>query len=142
MTRESLAAEAAGRALVTDTSLLAGAKQPDSVYVCDDRPAVLHSVTKMLGTLPSLVDIGWVTDGFALTDRYSAKATDLVLIGVHRASDVGAEATDLLLAMHPAAVIIVYGVTADIDVLAAAYTHGARGLLLWDHEQSPAPGAP
>jgi DNA-binding NarL/FixJ family response regulator len=82
-----------------------------------------------------------VPDGFALVDAVTAKPADLVLIGIHRATSCGAEATTLLLGMHPTTVIIVFGSPRELDVLAAAYVRGARGLLTWDPEQSP-PGFP
>jgi len=65
---------------------------------------------------------------------------DMVLIGVHADSHVGQEAIDLVLGMHPSAVVVVVGSAGDIDVLAAAYVRGARGMLLW--ETTPAhPGS-
>jgi DNA-binding NarL/FixJ family response regulator len=54
----------------------------------------------------------------------------LVLIGIHRAINTGADATTLLLGMHPTVTVIVFGSVTEIDVLAAAYMRGARGLLL------------
>ena len=64
-------------------------------------------------------------------DAITARPADLVLIGIHRANSSRAEATSLLLGMHPTTVIIVFGSPSDIDVLAAAYIRGARGLLPW-----------
>ena len=61
----------------------------------------------------------------------------MALIGIHRANNSGAEATSLLLGMQPAAMIIVFGSVTDIDVLAAAYVRGARGILPWDPDQPP-----
>lgn len=74
-------------------------------------------------------------------DVISAKPVDLVLIGIHRANNAGAEATSLLLSMRPSSVIIVSGSITEIDVLAAAYVRGAGGLLTWDPDQPP-PQAP
>ncbi len=70
-------------------------------------------------------------------DAVEARPADLVLIGIHRANNSGAEATSLLLGLHPATVIIVSGSVDEIDVLAAAYIRGARGLIPWDPDQPP-----
>ena len=131
MTDENHAA-ATGRAGVSDIWAVAGSGPIRSVLICDDRPSVRQCLLDMLGPLPALVDIEWVTDGFALVDAFTARPVDLVLIGIHRASNKGAEATTLLLGMHPTAVIIVFGAPTNIDVLAAAHARGARGLLPWD----------
>ena len=40
--------------------------------------------------------------------------------------------------MHPTAMIIVFGAPTDINVLAAAYARGARGLLPWNPDPSAA----
>ena len=132
MTGESLTAASAGRAVLTDIWMLAGSGPIRSVLICDDRPRVLQGLLDMLRPLPAPVDIVWVPDGFALVDAIAAKPADLVLIGIHRANNTGAEATTLLLGMHPTATIIVFGSVTEIDVLAAAYLRGARGLLPWD----------
>jgi DNA-binding NarL/FixJ family response regulator len=64
-------------------------------------------------------------------DAIAAQRVDLVLIGIHAASDTGQEAIDLVLGMRPSTVIIVVGAPGDIDVLAPAYVRGASGMLLW-----------
>ncbi len=137
MTTGSAVAESAGRAALTDIWTVAGSGPIRSVLICDDRPRILQGLLDMLRPLPALVDIDWVPDGFALVDAVTARPADLVLIGIHRANNAGAEATSLLLGMHPTAVIVVFGSHTDIDVLAAAYIRGARGLLLWDPDQPP-----
>jgi DNA-binding NarL/FixJ family response regulator len=131
MTSGSLAAASAGRAVLTDIWMVAGSGPIRSVLICDDRPGILQNLVDMLRPLPALVDIDWVTDGFALVDAITARRVDLVLVGIHRANTAGAEAISLLLGMHPTAVIIVFGAPTEIDVLADAYLRGARGLLLW-----------
>lgn len=122
------------RALITETCLLNGHGPPASVLICDDRPAALHNLSQMLRPLPFLLDISWAPDGFTLLDTVAARPVDLVLIGIHRANTTGTEATNLLLSMHPATVIIVYGTPADIHPLATTLTRGARGILLWNTE--------
>ena len=141
MTSESITAAAAGRAALTDIWMLAGSVPIRSVLICDDRPWILQGLLDMLRPLPTLVDIDWVTDGFALVDAITARPADLILIGIHRANNTGAEATSLLLGMHPTAVIIVFGSPNDIDDLAAAYIRGARGLLPWEPTDPTGPRA-
>jgi len=80
-----------------------------------------------------------VPDGTALLDAYQESATDQVLIGIHSGSTVGSQAISLLLEKHPTAAAIVFGSITDIDLLAAAYANGARGLLLWEPGQQSLP---
>ena len=137
MTGGNITAAAAGRAVLTDIWMVAGSGPIRSVLICDDRPRILQGLFDMLRPLSTLVDIVCVADGFALVDAITARPADLILIGIHRANSSGAEATSLLLGLHPTAVIIVFGPPTDIDILAAAYIRGARGLLPWDPDQPP-----
>ena len=139
MTPEPMTVAGAGRALVIQTCLLAGNGPPTSVLICDDRPGVLHGLTRMLRPLPTLVDIDWVPDGFALLDTLAVRAAGLVLIGIHSGNTTGAEAVSLSLAMHPSTEIIVFGSLPDLDILAQAFARGARGLLLWEPDEPPDP---
>jgi DNA-binding NarL/FixJ family response regulator len=136
---ESLSA-AAGRAIVIETCLLANGGPVTSVVICDDRPAVRQSLSEMLLPLPSLASIDSVTNGFALVDVCAGRAVDVVLIGVHDGNTTGEDAIGLLLGMAPASAVIVIGSANDIDLLAAAASRGARGLLLWDVPEWPRHG--
>ena len=100
-----------------------------SVIICDPRLTIQHSLSQMLHPLRPLAGIICVPDGFALVDAYSAQAADIVLIGIDRSSNSGAEAMGLQLAMHPHSVIITVGAVTDADLLVAATLTGARGLL-------------
>jgi DNA-binding NarL/FixJ family response regulator len=102
------------------------------VVICDDRRPVLPMLTRKVSTVLPGVDIVCVADGVGLTNAFADESAGLVLIGIHSGSGDGADATDLLLALHPAAAVIVFGSTADIHLLAAAVARGARGLMLWD----------
>jgi hypothetical protein len=75
-------------------------------------------------------------------DAYSAQAADIMLIGIDKASNSGAEAIALQLAMHPESVTIAVGAAADAGLLVEATILGARGLLIWDHNQAPPDGDP
>ena len=131
MTDETVSPASTGRAVINGIWMFAGSRPIRSVLICDDRPAMLHGLLNLLRPLPSLVDIAWVTDGFALVDAVAAQPVDLVLVGIHRTNAAGAEAVNLLLEMHPTSVIIVFGSISDIDILAAAFVNGARGMLPW-----------
>jgi DNA-binding NarL/FixJ family response regulator len=120
---------------LTESSSFAGNGPVTSVLICDDRPAVLQGWLMTLRSLPGVVDIDWVPNGFALLDAFETKQADLVLIGVHSASSAGHEAIGLLLGMHPSTSTTIYGSLADIDILSAAYARGAASLLLWEPQQ-------
>ena len=141
MTRAPLTAVTA-RAVIVDICQLATNKPVTSVIICDPRVTVQRSLSEMLRPLPSLIRIACVSDGFALVDAYSAQAADIVLIGIARASEIGPEAVALQSAMHPESVIITVGAATDAELLVEATILGARGLLIWDHNQAPPDGGP
>ena len=140
MTDHGETAASAGREMMAGIWTVASSRPLRSVLICDDRPAARQAMFEMLGALPGLSDILCVTEGFELVDAYAARPVDLVLIGIHRASTAGADATDLLLGLHPTAMVIVFGSVTETDILAAAYVRGARGLLLWDFDHPAADG--
>lgn len=105
------------------------------MILCEHRLSAQYGLLEMLRPLHTLSEITCVRDGFALMDAYSARAADIVLIGVDQSGSAGAEAIALQLAMHPHSVIIAVGAASDVDLLAAAIVGGARGLLIWDPEK-------
>jgi DNA-binding NarL/FixJ family response regulator len=125
------------RAIIVGICAFAGLGPPRSVLICDDRPAARQGLVELLRPLSSVSEIRCVADGFSLVDAVAGEPVDLVLIGVHRASQIGPEAIDLVLGMHPSTVIIVVGSAGDIDVLARAYLRGPRGMLLWEPSAAP-----
>jgi len=125
------------RAVIIGICAFAGLGSVRSVLICDDRPTARQGLAELLRPLPSL-EIRCVADGFAVVDALAAEGVDLVLIGVHPASDVGLQAVDLVLGMHPSTVVVVVGSVGDLDVVVPAYLRGAQGLLLW--EPAPRPG--
>jgi DNA-binding NarL/FixJ family response regulator len=140
MTDDGDAAASAGREMMAGIWTVASSRPLTSVLICDDRPPAREAMSEMLGALPGLSDILCVTEGFELVDAFAARPADLVLIGIHHASTAGADATDLLLGLHPTAAVIVFGSPTETDILAAAYARGARGLLLWDPDNPQAGG--
>ena len=112
-----------------------------TVLICDERPTARMLLARLLTTGTSVIVTGSVPDAFTLVDAYTAHAADVVLIGVNRDTAAGADALDLLLGLHPAATVIVFGGAHDAALLTAALTRGARGLMLWDptHPGRPEP---
>ena len=141
MTRAPITA-AGARAVIVEICQLAVGSPVTSVIICDPRVAAQRSLSQILHPLQSLIGITCVRDGFALMDTYSAQAADIVLIGIDRSNNSGAEVIALQLAMHPESVIITVGTATDADLLVAATMTGARGLLIWDHDQAPPGGGP
>jgi DNA-binding NarL/FixJ family response regulator len=88
-----------------------------------------------MGAVPSVEGIDCVASGDELLSRYGRQSSDVVLIGTQRALTSGIEATRRLLAVHPSAVVIVFGSPDDTASIAAAIACGARGFLRWDATQ-------
>ena len=102
------------------------------VLICDERPMTsLALATTVRATLP-LAEIECVTDGFQLADAFAGKRATVVLIGYQPGRSGGAQATDLLLSLHPSAAVIAFGAPDASALLAAAMDRGARGLMLWE----------
>ena len=140
MTDPGETAASAGREMMAGMWTVVSGRPLTSVLICDDRALTRQAMSEMLASPPGLTDIVCVTEGFELVDAFAVRPVDLVLIGIHRASTAGADATDLLLALYPTAVVIVFGSVTETDILAAAYVRGARGLLLWDWDHPAAGG--
>ncbi len=103
-----------------------------SVLICDERRSARDGLTRVMVSVPSVDTIDSVSSGDELLARYGREATDVVLIGTQRALTSGIEATRRLLAVHPSAVVIVFGSPDDTPSIAAAIACGARGFLRWD----------
>jgi DNA-binding NarL/FixJ family response regulator len=121
--------------MMTDL-LIAPVQAPvGSVLICDDRPTARRTLSQLLTPKPGTGVIGVVPDGAALVDAFAARPAVLVLIGLRRGGPTTPAAVDLLLTPNPSATVIVYGTSADADLLTAGITRGARGLMLWDPAQ-------
>ena len=140
MTDHGETAASAGREMMAGMWTVVSGRPLTSVLICDDRPLVRQAMSEMLDSQPGLSNILCVTQGFELVDAFAVRPVDLVLLGIHRASTAGADATDLLLGLHPSAAVIVFGSVTEADILAAAYVRGARGLFLWDWDHPAAGG--
>lgn len=106
-----------------------------SVLICDERRSARDGLTRVMSAVPSVDAIDCVTSGDELLARYGRQASTVVLIGTQRALTSGIEATRRLLAIHPSAVVIVFGSPDDTASIAAAIACGARGFLRWDATQ-------
>ena len=106
-----------------------------SVLICDERRSARDGLNRVMASVPSVQSIDCVGGGDELLGRYGREAADVVLIGTQRALTSGIEATRRLLAIHPSAVVIVFGSPDDTASNAAAIACGARGFLRWDATQ-------
>ena len=112
------------------------------VLICDERPRAVQVLTELVTAIPSVVDIDGVRDGFGAVDAFAAHPAGVVLIGIQAGRNTGTDAANLLLGMHPAAAVIVYGTAGDIGPLTAAVIRGARGLMLWNPDSGNRPAPP
>jgi DNA-binding NarL/FixJ family response regulator len=103
-----------------------------TVLICDERPNARVLLARLLTAGTSVTVTGAVPDAFTLVDAYTTRPADVVFIGVHSGTADGADALGLLLGLHPAATVIVFGSAHDAVLLTAALSRGARGLMLWD----------
>ena len=117
-----------------------GCASVSRVLICDDRVAVRGVVVDVVMALPGVRAVVAVGDGAAVVAAFAADPADLVLIGLHRGTGIGAAAVRLLIGECPAAPLLVYGSMAETAPLVAAVAGGARGVLLWNPERQPHPG--
>lgn len=103
-----------------------------SVLICDERRTARDGLTRVMSAVGSVDAVDCVASGDELLSRYGREPADLVLVGTQRALTSGIEATRRLLALHPGAVVIVFGSPDDTASIAAAIACGARGFLRWD----------
>ena len=108
-----------------------------SLLICDDRSFVREDFVRLLTPESGPGRIRVVADGSALIEAFTACPADLVLVGLRRAAPSGTGVISQLLREHPAAVVLGYGAARDADLLTAAITSGARGLMLWDPTAGP-----
>ena len=112
-----------------------------SLLICDDRPSAAQGLVLLLSPAWGAANIGVVVDGSGLTEAFTTRPADLVLVGQHRAAPSGARLISLLLAAHPAAVVIVYGAARDADLLTTAIGRGAHGVMLWEPTSGRSPSS-
>jgi len=129
---------------VVVTDLMAGRPFAEvrTILLCDERPMVQRAILERSTGLPVGVEIACVPDGFGLADAFAASRPDLVLVSTRRGRTAGIEATNLLLGLHPSALVIAYGAAADIGPMTAAVSGGAKGLMIWDPVATGGTGVP
>lgn len=103
-----------------------------SVLICDERRTARDGLTRVMTAVTTVENVDCVSSGDELLNRYGRESADIVLIGTQRALTSGIEATRRLMALHPGAVVIVFGSPDDTASIAAAIACGARGFLRWD----------
>jgi DNA-binding NarL/FixJ family response regulator len=112
------------------------------VLICDERGSVRTALARVLSRSTSNpTEVSCVPGCSELLSEFLRIPAGLVMIGVQSGKAWGVDSTRQLLAVHPAAVVIVYGSEEDSRLLIDAVGVGARGLLLWDATRSiPAAG--
>jgi DNA-binding NarL/FixJ family response regulator len=103
-----------------------------TALIYDDRPAARSLLTRSLTVGMAIDVVSSVCSANHIAGAYTRRPADVVLIGVRRGATAGSDALADLLGLHPAAAVLVYGDSRDIEVLTAAVTRGALGLMLWD----------
>jgi DNA-binding NarL/FixJ family response regulator len=103
-----------------------------TALICDDRRSVREGLTRVMSGVTGVQRIDSVAVGNELLARYTRQPADVVLVGTQRAVPTGIDAIRRLLALHPAANVIVFGAPDDAGSITAAIAGGARGYLRWD----------
>lgn len=104
-----------------------------SILICDQHPLTRRALTEQLAASGSHLQVlSAVHDAAAVVDAFTARPTDVVLIGVRGGVPSGPLAVDALLAEHPTAPIVVFGAAVDSSLLAESILRGAQGFMLWD----------
>jgi DNA-binding NarL/FixJ family response regulator len=103
-----------------------------NVLIFDERRSARDALTTLVRAVPAVHTIDCVASGEALLASFTRQRADLVLIGTQRALTSGIEATRRLMAVHPSAVVLVFGSREDSASIAAAMACGAQGFLRWD----------
>jgi len=85
----------------------------------------VRGLTRVMSAVTGVRRIDCVADGDELLSRYTREPADLVLVGTQRGVPT-AVATRRLVAAHPQANVIMFGVADDAGGIAAAIAGGAR----------------
>lgn len=105
---------------------------PARVMVVDDHPVVRDGVTLLLRGEPALVVVGAAESGRAALERAPGLRPDLVLLDLRLPDMLAPEVVPGLLALLPAARIVVFTAHGDHQGVQAALHAGAHGALLKD----------
>ena len=103
-----------------------------TVMICDDSPLVRETLRRSVATIPGVTRVVDAASGEEVIARWPIERPSLVLMDVRMPGLGGAESTRRLLALHPAASVLMLTVAEDADGVARAIGAGARGYLVKD----------
>ena len=103
-----------------------------TVMICDDSPLVRETLRRSVATIPGVTRVLDAASGEEVIARWPVERPSLVLMDVRMPGLGGAEATRRLLALHPAASVLMLTVAEDADGVARAIGAGARGYVVKD----------
>ena len=103
-----------------------------TVMICDDSPLVRETLRRSIATIPGVTRVLDAASGEEVIARWPIERPSLVLMDVRMPGLGGAEATRRLLALHPAASVLMLTVAEDADGVARAIGAGARGYVVKD----------
>ena len=103
-----------------------------TVMICDDSPLVRETLRRSVATIPGVTRVLDAASGEEVIARWPIERPSLVLMDVRMPGLGGAEATRRLLALHPAASVLMLTVAEDAEGVARAIGAGARGYVVKD----------
>lgn len=103
-----------------------------TVMICDDSPLVRETLRRSVATIPGVTRVLDAASGEEVIARWPTERPSLVLMDVRMPGLGGAESTRRLLALHPAASVLMLTVAEDAEGVARAIGAGARGYVVKD----------
>ena len=97
------------------------------VLICDERPTTCVALAGTIRASLPHAEIDCVNDGFQLADAFAGRPATVVLIGHQVGRTGGAQATDLLLSLHPSAAVIAFGSPMPADCWPRRWTAEPAG---------------
>ena len=103
-----------------------------TVLVSDDAPLAREALRRAAATVPGVERVVAVGSGEEALRRFPLDRPDVVLMDVRMPGIGGVEAARRMIAVHPAASVIMLTMAEDVDGVARAVSSGARGYLVKD----------
>jgi DNA-binding NarL/FixJ family response regulator len=103
-----------------------------TVLVSDDAPLAREALRRAAAAVPGVERVVAVGSGEEALTRFPLDRPDVVLMDVRMPGIGGVEAARRMVAMHPAALVIMLTMAEDVDGVARAVGAGARGYLVKD----------
>ncbi|GAA4266376.1 response regulator transcription factor [Frondihabitans peucedani] len=105
---------------------------PVRIVVADDQAIVRDGLVTLLSLVDGFEIVGQAADGAEAVRVVDATLPDVVLMDLRMPELSGAEATERVLAAHPATAVLVLTTFADDESIVGALRAGARGYLTKD----------